>query len=191
VQRAGNITGTAHLTFSRSGSLAYIPGPVASASSQRDVPWVDRAGVAEPLKLAAGSYEHVRVSPAGKRLTFGTDDGKEAIVYVYAPGSGTSMQRITFAGNNRFPIWAAGCTRIAFQSDREGDRGLFWQPADGGTAERLTKADEGTSHVAEAWSPSGNLLLYSVTKGSSVTSNIENQRRPSSHLVIRWQGAVS
>jgi Tol biopolymer transport system component len=130
---------------------------------------VDRTGFAEPLNLPAGSYQHVRVSPDGKRLTFGTDDGTEANVYVYAPGSGTAMQRMTFDGHNRFPIWAADSRRVAFQSDRLGDRGIFWQAAEGGTAERLTKADDGTSHVPEAWAPTGDRLLYTVTKGSRVT----------------------
>ena len=168
VRRSGTATGAAQLSFSSSGSLMYIPGPV-SASDQQDLAWVDRTGVAERLKIPAGAYEHVRVSPEGKRLTFGTDDGKEANVHVYAPGSGTSIRRLTFGGNNRFPIWAADGKRIAFQSDRDGDRGIFWLSVDGGKAERLTKADEGTSHVPEAWAPDGDRFLYTVTKGSSVT----------------------
>jgi eukaryotic-like serine/threonine-protein kinase len=169
VRRAGIHTGTAQLSFSRRGSLIYIPGPVSSTGDQRDLAWVDRTGAAAPLKLPAGSYEHVRVSPDGQRLTFGTDDGQEANVHVFAPESGTSVRRLTFGGNNRFPIWAARGTRIAFQSDRDGDRGIFWQPVDGGKAERLTKADKGTAHVPEAWAPDGDRLLYTVTRGSSVT----------------------
>ncbi len=62
------------------------------------------------------------------------------------------MQRLTFGGNNRFPIWTAN-NRVAFQSDREGDLAIFWQSAVGGTAERLTKPEPGTSHVPESWSP--------------------------------------
>ena len=41
---------------------------------------------------------------------------------------------------------------------------MFWQPADGGTAERLTTPDAGTSHVPESWSPDGEVLLFSATK---------------------------
>jgi Tol biopolymer transport system component len=55
---------------------------------------------------------------------------------------------------------------VAFQSDRQGDGGIFWQAADGtGTAERLTKADAGTTHVPEAWSPTGSYFLFTVMKG--------------------------
>jgi len=46
--------------------------------------------------------------------------------------------------------------RVAFQSDREGDLGIYWQRADGtGTAERLTKADAGTEQWPDAWAPDG------------------------------------
>ena len=59
---------------------------------------------------------------------------------------------------------------MAFQSDREGDLALFWQRADGaGTAERLTKPEQGTSHVPESWAPDGKTVLVAVSKGSSVS----------------------
>ena len=80
------------------------------------------------------------------------------------------MRRLTFGGKNRFPIWSADGQRVAFQSDREGDLGIFWQRADGsGAAERLTKPDQGVSHVPESWSPNGERFLFGVTKGSSVS----------------------
>ena len=78
------------------------------------------------------------------------------------------MRRLTLGGRNRLPVWSADGERVAFQSDREGDLGLFWQRADGTTAaERLTKPDKDTAHVPESWSPDGKTLLFSVAKGSS------------------------
>lgn len=60
---------------------------------------------------------------------------------------------------------------MAFQSDREGDLAIFWQPADGtGTAERLTpKAEQGTSHVPDSWSPKSNEFLFDVVKGTDMS----------------------
>ena len=58
---------------------------------------------------------------------------------------------------------------MAFQSDREGDLGIFWQALTGGKAERLTKAEPGTSHVPESWSPKGDSFLFSVTRGAEVS----------------------
>lgn len=164
-------TGTAQFSVSDSGFLVYVPGPASASAGAQDLALVDRSsGVLQPLKLISGTYQHARVSPDGTRIVFGTDDGKEASVYTYTLGGGTSMQRLTFGGNNRFPIWAADGKRIAFQSDRDGDRAIFWQAADGsGTAERLTKADEGTTHTPESWSPAGDRFLFSITKQSNVS----------------------
>ena len=81
----------------------------------------------------------------------------------------SAMRRLTFGGRNKFPIWSGDGARVAFQSDREGDQGIFWQPADGtGTPERLTKPAQGASHLPESWSPNGEWLLFSETKGARV-----------------------
>ena len=89
-------------------------------------------------------------------------------MWIYDMAGASSARRLTLGGRNRVPVWSADSERVAFQSDREGDRGLFWQRADGTTAaERLTKPDKDTAHVPESWSPDGKTLLFSVAKGSS------------------------
>ena len=168
VRRAGINTGAAHYSVSTNGSLVYIPGPLSSSVSVRDLAFVDRSGGVVPLKLPPGPYESPRISPDGTHVAFGSDDGKDASVWVYDLSGKTSMRRLTLSGANRFPIWSADSQRVAFQSDREGDRGIFWQRADGtGAAERLTKAEQGTSHVPDSWSPSGETLLFEMRKDSS------------------------
>lgn len=78
------------------------------------------------------------------------------------------MRRLTFGGNNRFPTWSSNGVYVAFQSDRDGGAGIYWQPIDGGIAERLTTPQRGESHEPEAWSPDGRVLLFTITKGSDV-----------------------
>ena len=172
VRRAlGGSTGAAQFSVSDTGTLAYIPGPIAVSSALMSLAWLDRSGKAEPLKLQPGSYRDPRISPDGKRLAFGTDNGKEATVWVYDLSGATSMRQLTIGGKNRNPVWSADGQRIAFQSDREGDLAIFWQPADGsGKAERLTKPEQGTAHVPESWSPDGKWLLLSATKESDSRS---------------------
>ncbi len=163
-------SGSAQFSFSDTGSLISVPGTAGVASSGRALGLADRKGDLEVLKLPASSYEHPRISPDGKRVAFGTDDGEEAIVWIYDLAGTTSMRRLTFGGKNRFPIWSADGQRIAFQSDREGDLGIFWQRADGiGAAERLTKPDQGTSHVPESWSHDSKRFLFELTKGPNVS----------------------
>jgi serine/threonine-protein kinase len=169
VRRAvGNLTGSAHFSFSGTGSLIYVPGPV-SASQVLAV--FDRTGTLTPLNVPPGFYQHARISPDGKRAVFSIDDSKETNVWIYELNGTSPMRRLTFGGNNRFPIWTSDGQRIAFQSDREKDLGIWWQRADssGSDAERLTRPDEGTSHIPESWSPIADEFLYTVTKGSRTT----------------------
>jgi Tol biopolymer transport system component len=171
--RRATITGAAQFGFSSTGTLIYMPGLDSITAAQSALALIDRKGGVEALKLPSGRYEHPRVAPNGTQIAFATDDGKEAIVWIYELGSTASMRRLTFGGKNRFPIWSADGQRVAFQSDREGDLGIFWQRADGnGAAERLTKPDQGTFHIPESWSPKGEQLLYTVTEGSSVSLRI-------------------
>jgi serine/threonine-protein kinase len=167
ITRAGGI---AQFSVSSTGSLVYIPGPTATSNALRAFMLADRAGATEPLKLPPGAYVYPRVSPDGTRLAFGTDDGKEANIWIYELSGASAPRRITFSGKSRFPVWSGDGQRVAFQWDREGDLGLFWQRADGaGTAERLTKGEQGLSHVPDSWSRDGKRLLFTVAKGSTFT----------------------
>ena len=80
------------------------------------------------------------------------------------------MQRLTFGGKNRHPIWSRDGRWVAFQSDREGDLAIFRQLADGsGTPERLTKPEAGAEHVPQSWSPGDGHLLFSALKDKQWT----------------------
>jgi eukaryotic-like serine/threonine-protein kinase len=167
-------TGTTQFSTAANGSLVFLPGPVSlSSAGVVQLALLDRKGTVEPLKLQPAAYQQPRVSPDGKRIVFSTDDGKDAAVWIYELSGATAMRRLTFGGNNRFPIWSADGQRVAFQSDREGDLGIFWQAADGsGTAERLTKADAGTSHIPESWSPKEDAFLFRITKGTDASLSL-------------------
>ena len=144
-------------------------GRVGTVLDQRDLALVDRKGTVERLKLPAGAYATPRMSPDGARLAVGLDDGKISDVWVSELSGASAMRRLTIGGHNRLPIWSSDSRRVAFQSDRDGDEGIFWQPADGsGSAERLTKPEPGTSHSPESWSPDGTHVLFSATTGSNV-----------------------
>jgi Tol biopolymer transport system component len=99
----------------------------------------------------------------------GSDDGHEAAIWIYPLSAQSALRRVTYEGSNRFPIWSRDGAHVVFQSDREGDQGIFWQLADGsGTAERLTRSEPGDSHEPEAWSPTADVMLFSIRKGADV-----------------------
>src|SRR5262249_34132200 len=96
--------------------------------------------------------------------------GNGANVLIYDRTTGAPRQ-LTSAGRNRYPVWSPDGIWVAFQSDREGDLGIWRQRADGsGAAERLTRPDSGIQNVPESWSPPhGRTLLFEVVKESQRT----------------------
>jgi Tol biopolymer transport system component len=164
---AAGAGGQAQFSVSASGALVYVPGP--ARVGRDDLFLFDRTGNAQALHLPPGNYSYPRVSPDGKWLALETTDGKEAAISLYELSGRSSVRRLTFGGNNRLPIWAPDSRHVAFQSDRDGAPGIFWQPVDGGAAERLTTADPGTWHVPESWSQRGDVFLFGVVKGSQTS----------------------
>ena len=166
VQREPYSTDLAHYVFSNSGTLVYVPG--SPSAGQQDLLLFDRTSGPTRLKLPPGNYNYPRVSPDGNQIVFETDDGKVANVSVYDLSVASQPRRLTFAGNNRYPIWSGDGLRVAFQSDREGDSAVWSQPSDVGgiNAERLTSPDPGISHIPESWSPDSEVLLFSEFKDS-------------------------
>jgi serine/threonine protein kinase/Tol biopolymer transport system component len=165
---AATATGTAQFSVSNTGSLIYIPGPATTTANEQALALVDRKGVAEHLKVRPAAYEFPRVSPDGSRIAVGTEDGKDANIWIYDLSASTAIRQLTFAGRNKVPVWTTDGKRVVFQSDREGDLAIFWQLADGtGTAERLTKPDKDTVHVPESFSADGKILSFDVERSSS------------------------
>ena len=170
VRSSHPLSGSMQFSVSATGSLVYLPGPVGAAADARDLAFADRTGRVERLKLPAGAYANPRVSRDGTRLAVGIDDGKVSDVWIYQLSGDTAIRRLTSGGHNQLPIWSADSKRVAFQSDRDGDQGLFWQSADGAAAAaRLTKPEPGTSHAPESWSPDGRHILFRATAGSDTS----------------------
>jgi hypothetical protein len=168
VSRTGT-TGAAQFSVSSNGTLVYISGPAVTSAVQAQLSLFDRVtGAATPLKLPPGPFEHPRVSPDGKQITYGLDNGKDANVWVYDLDDTSQPRPLTFGGRNKFPMWSGDSQHIVFQSDREGDQGLFWQRADGKeNARRLTRAEAGAAHIPNSWLPKGNVLLYSEVRSTT------------------------
>jgi eukaryotic-like serine/threonine-protein kinase len=162
----------AQVSISTTGTLVFVPGPSSPSGAQTSLGIFDRKGQSELLKIPPGRYELPRLSPDGRHIAVGTDDGDEASIWIYDLAGRSALRRLTLAGQgrNRYPVWSPDSQRVAFQSDRDKDLGLFWQRADGtGTAERLTTAEKGTAHIPESWGAGteGERLLYSAVTGST------------------------
>jgi Tol biopolymer transport system component/predicted Ser/Thr protein kinase len=158
-------------SISAAGSLIYMPGPIASFGGSLNLAVSDRNGKLERLNVPQRNYQTPRLSPDGKRIAFGIEDGSEANIWIYNLSGATAISRLTVGGKNKFPVWSPDGQRIAFQSDRDGDLAIFLQRSDGSSlAERLTKPEKGVSHAPESWSPNGATLLFRAMRDSSNAS---------------------
>ena len=159
---------SAHAAISTGGTLVFVPGS-ATASSTRTLGLIDiRDGKAQPIPIPPNSYAQPRISPNGRLVAVASDDGKERAIWIYDLSSGGPPRRLTFAGRNSSPIWTPDGQFITYVSDQQGDRGLVLQRADGtGSAERLTKAEAGSEHTPDSWSPDGRILAFRVVQAGT------------------------
>jgi serine/threonine protein kinase/Tol biopolymer transport system component len=148
----------AAVTVSANGVLAYRLVPTAA---QTKLVWVDRKGLEQPLDAPPHAYRNPRLSPDGQRVAVTIDElGTQEWLLDTKRGT---LTRLTFEGSyNGALAWTPDGKRIAFGSDRAGQRNLFWQLADGsGGTERLATSDR--SQIAGSWSPDGQTLAFEQT----------------------------
>ena len=151
------VYGSAVYNFSSTGTLVYVSGSI--QSSQCKLVWVSRNGTEQPLTAPSRAYVQPRLSPDGRGVAVGiTEPDRQVWLYDL---SRDTLTRFTFQGNsNLVPFWTPDGKRIAFTSNKEGARNIFWQLADGsGGLERLTTSK--FLHVPGSWSPDGKLLAFS------------------------------
>jgi dipeptidyl aminopeptidase/acylaminoacyl peptidase len=160
-------TGTVQFDFSGNGSLVYIAAS-SGPESPRRVALADRVGNIKPLPLPPALYVFPRLSPDGKQLAVVTDDGNEAITWIYELSGAASLRRLTFGGRNDSETWSGDGQWLILRSTREGDTALFRQRADGsGSPERLTKPEAGVGQAASGiWSGPNQMFTFTEYKGA-------------------------
>jgi eukaryotic-like serine/threonine-protein kinase len=154
----------AAFSASENGVLAYHGG---GGAVPQNLVWVNRNGTEQPLVAPPHNYTFPRISPDGKRVAAGIEEG-EGQIWLYDI-SRDALSRLTFEGpSNVDPVWTPDGKRIAFKG--KGNR-LFWQSADGGgSAEELTTGKLDLNNIPSAWSPDGQELVF--LEGGGATRNI-------------------
>ena len=144
----------ASFSVSENGILAYRAG---GGTVPLNLVWVNRNGAEQLLAAPPHNYTFPRISPDGKRVAAGIEEG-EGQIWLYDI-SRDALSRLTFDGPmNVDPIWTPDGKRITFKG--KANR-LFWQPADGGgSAEELTTGKLGRNNVPSSWSPDGQEFAY-------------------------------
>jgi serine/threonine-protein kinase len=155
---------TQFLDFSREGTLAYTPRGVGG----RTLVWVDRQGQTEPLDIEPlARHGQPRLSPDGRRLAVQRNLDGERSIWVHDLDGGQQPIRLTFEGDNRYPVWTPDGQRVAFC---QLSAGIFWTPANGASLEpELLRSFEFEELRSRPWScsPDGKELLFVLATGPS------------------------
>ncbi len=184
VLQVGGPNSPAHLAFSDTGTLVYIPSRV-NPRLESTLVWVDREGTVQPLGAPPRPYSQPRLSPDGQRVIVQIASSAGPDLWVLYDIRSETLSRFTFQ-NGQFPLWTPDGERITFQSRRLGGRPkLFWKAADGtGIPEQLSEGE--LPHTAHSWSPDGKVLAFSE-RSPAFNSDIlllplEGERKPQTFL---------
>jgi serine/threonine-protein kinase len=158
-----SVNGAAYFGVAENGTLVFFTSP--PASGKVTLALTDLAGQATPLGVPGPEYQYTRISRDGRLVAYQYGEGTTDIA-VFEIGGGTAPLRLTFDGVSQYPLWAADGRRIIFQSNRDGNAGLFWQTSDGkGPAERLTTSGKEESHIPDSVSRDGAWLVFTAVRG--------------------------
>ncbi len=142
----------AQFSFSNDGTMVYLSG----MARENRLAWMTRDGMTELLPLPDAHYEGAQLSPDGRMLAVHIIEGGRADLWVYDIER-DALSKLTFTGNNMFPIWTPDSQRVTFSSGTPGN--LFYVLADGGAEpERLSTSDY--LQIPTSWSPDGRILAF-------------------------------
>lgn len=107
------------------------------------------------------------ISPDGSRIVFegGTSDSRVGIVTADPDGTDLKQVIASEAFEER-PAWSPDGARIAFSTDRDGDKNIYTIRPDGTGLRQVT--DHSADDVHPAWSPDGNRIAFRSSRGDGV-----------------------
>ena len=151
--------GGADFSVSDNGRLVYALG---DGGAQRTLVWVTPDGGEEPVAgLAPDEYRSVDISLDGSRLALDIGPrGSARDVWTYDLARQIPIPVTTEPGRDQSPLFTPDGQHVVFASDRDGNRLLYRQNADGtGTAELILADELSGDFIANAWSEDGDTLV--------------------------------
>jgi Tol biopolymer transport system component len=149
--------GLAHVTLSRLGSIAYVPGGLLHRETQ--LVWVARDGLETPVGIPPRRYFHPRVSPDGSRMALEIE-GDQAGVWVADLRRGTMSRFSTTEARNA--IWSPDGARLTFEGGGTERHDLFWKRADGTGADEPLASTKAARNTPTSWAPDGSALAFAA-----------------------------
>ncbi len=162
--------GYPHLTWSRSGTLAYLAGT--GNAAETEVVRVNRGGTATPIDSTwYGAFNSLAVSPDGRRVVVGagaTAGGLNVWIKELDRGPFT---RLTFNGADRRPAWSPDGRTVAFLRDSAALGWVVGRASDGSGADITLGL---TSRILQEvdWSSDGRWIVARTDNGTAGNGDI-------------------
>jgi serine/threonine-protein kinase len=156
--------GSAQLTLSQTGTMAYIPGR--DRYGARPIVWMDRTGALATLRAEPSEWYNAEFAPDGRRIAVDVRDGGQTDIWVHDWSRG-SLTRITSgAMNEEFPVWTPDGARLVYRTfkssiDPYGNT-ISWKRADG-TGDSQVLVHSTAALLPGSWHPEKKLLAYVAT----------------------------
>jgi serine/threonine-protein kinase len=152
-------SGAGYFSIANNGTITWLAGAVTAADALLTV--VDGSGQAERLPLSPRGFHQPRFSPDGTQIAFTVGEGYSGVagdVWVYDLQD-QGLNRLTFGGNQLYPLWLPGTRHIAFLSYAS-NAAIFAKAADGSGAEVRLTPDDGSALFPESATPDGRTIAY-------------------------------
>jgi len=151
--------GYSSLAVAGSGNLVYVSAPERMArETTTQLVWVTRDGKESPASQKLGGYEDMSISPDGKMAAFTIPGDPAWNIWILDLASG-NLNRLTFNGDNRDPLWSPDGRHIAYTSFRDGHFAIYWSAADGSSPEQRLTSNQFEPFV-DSFTPDGKKLIF-------------------------------
>ena len=150
--------GTAQITFSQTGSMAYVP---AGSGGRRDtVVWIDSSGAEQPTTVTGEVFSMPRLAPDSRRIALAIGasavQGNQGDLWIADLERGV-RSRVTADGLSTFPLWEPGGRRLLLSSGKSGTFQLVMKTLDGTAPDTPMTSERGTNYPL-SWSPDGRFV---------------------------------
>jgi len=122
---------------------------------------VKRAGGKRQV-IARDALSRADYCPGNGQIVVALANGGESEIWSMSPSGGAKRRLTRSPYIDTSPTWSPDCSKVAFVSDRGGSPQIYVMSARGGDARALTTSRLGTYNTSPAWSPKGNVIVFTA-----------------------------
>jgi serine/threonine-protein kinase len=158
--------GYSGMAVAQSGNLVYVRSPErADRGASTRLVWVSREGKELPASQTVSAYEDMTIAPDQQMAAFTIPAEPLWNIWTLDLQRG-KLNRLTFIGDNRDPLWSPDRRHVAYTSFRDGHFGIYWSTVDGSSPEqRLVTAE--FEPFPKTFTPDGKKLIFTQYNAAS------------------------